>query len=91
MSPVEGALRHRVEHAEGRHHRAGGQHLDLQVATGHLVDLFGVVERELVKDVLLRPGALPAHRGNPLRLDDCRKAESCRASRGNRSLEDVPA
>ena len=30
MSAVEGALRHRVEHAEGRHHRARGQDFDLQ-------------------------------------------------------------
>ena len=86
MSPVEGTLRHRVEHAESRHYRAGGQHLDLQVAARHLVDLLGVVERELVEDILLRPGALPAHRGNPLRLDDCGKAESCRAPGSNRSF-----
>src|SRR5215510_2613655 len=61
MSPVKGTLRHGVEHAESRYYRAGGQHLDLQVATGHLVDFLGVVERELVEDILLRPSALKAH------------------------------
>ena len=86
MTAVEGALRHGIEQAEGGDYGARRQHLDFQVAARHLVDLLGVVEGELVKDILLRPGALPAHRGNPLRLDDCGKAESCRAPGSNRSF-----
>ena len=86
VAAVERALRHGVEQAEGRHHRAGGQHLDLEVAAGHVVDLLGEVERELVEDVLLRPGALPAHRGDPLRLDDMREAERRRAPGSDRSF-----
>ena len=74
MTAVEGTLRHGIEQAEGGDYGARRQHLDFQVAARHLVDLLGIVEGELVKDVLLRPGALPAHRGNPLRLDDCRES-----------------
>src|SRR6266542_3708456 len=60
MATVERALRHGVDQAEGRDHRAGRQHVDLEVAAGHVVDLLGEVERVLVEDVLLRPGAATA-------------------------------
>ena len=60
VAAVERALVHRVEQLEGRHHRAGGQHLDLQPAAGHVVDLLGEVGGVLVEDVLGRPGALEA-------------------------------
>ena len=66
VAAVQRALGHRVEQAEGRHHRAGGQDLDLQFAAGHVVDLLGEVERVLVEDVLRRPGALEAQAGDGL-------------------------
>ena len=93
MAAVERPLRHRVDQAEGRHHCAGGQHLDLEVAAGHVVDLLRVVERELVEDVLRRPGALPAHRDRAgLALRDHRKAER-RAGGGGagRGLQELAA
>ena len=86
MSAVEGALRHGVEHAEGRHYRARGQHFDFQIAAGHVDDLLGEVESELVEDILLRPGALPAHRGDPLRLDDIRETREPPRRRRQRRL-----
>ena len=70
VAAVERALGHRLEQAEGRHDGAGRQHLDLEIAAGHVVDLLGEVERVLVEDVLRRPGALPAHADRTLRLDD---------------------
>ena len=70
VAAVERALGHRFEQAEGRHHGAGRQHLDLEIAAGHVVDLLGEVERVFVEDVLRRPGALPAHADRALRLDD---------------------
>ena len=36
MAAVERSLRHRIEQLEGGHHRAGGQHLDLEVAAGEI-------------------------------------------------------
>ena len=84
VTAVERALRHGVEQPEGRHHRARRQHLDLEVAAGHVVDLLGEVERVLVEDVLLRPRALPAHRDRPLRLGDHREAERRGAGRRQR-------
>ena len=63
VAAVERALVDRVEQLERRHHRAGGQHLDLQAAAGHVVDLLGEVLRVLVEDVLRRPGALEAQAG----------------------------
>ena len=54
---------HRVLHLERRHHGAGGEHVELQAAARHVVDLLGVVDGELVEDVLGRPGRLvfPGH------------------------------
>ena len=57
---------HRIQQLEGRHHGAGGQHVDLEAAARHVVDLLGVVERVFVEDVLGRPGAL-ASQGHGLR------------------------
>jgi hypothetical protein len=92
MSAVEGALRHRVEHAKSRHHRARGQDFDLQVATGHVVDLMGVIESKLVEDILLWPGALPAHRDRSrLPLGNHREAEHRRSTGGHRCFQNVSA
>jgi hypothetical protein len=44
-------------------HGARGEHLDLELATGHVVNLLGEVAGVLVEDVLRRPGRLEAHRG----------------------------
>ena len=63
VAAVERALVDRLEQLERRHHRAGGQHLDLQAAAGHVVDLLGEVVGVLVEDVLRRPGALEAQAG----------------------------
>ena len=79
VAAVERALGDRVEQAEGRHHGAGRQHLDLEVAAGHVVDLLGEVERVFVEDVLRRPGALPAHAG---RSGLARRAGALRRTRG---------
>src|SRR6185295_5769810 len=91
VAAVEGALRHRVEQAERRHHRAGGQHLDLEVAAGHVVHLLGEVVGVLVEDVLRRPGALPAHADRALRLGDHREAERRSAGRGRCRPPEEPA
>jgi hypothetical protein len=42
----------KLEQAECGHHGTCRQHLDLEVAAGHVVDFLGVIDRELVKDVL---------------------------------------
>ena len=62
-----------------------------KIAAGHVDDLLGEVQSELVEDILLRPGALPAHRGDPLRLDDIGEAENCRAAGGNGGFENISA
>ena len=77
VAAVEHALGDGVEQLEGRHDGAGGQHFDLEIAAGHIVDLLGEVVGVLVEDILRGPGALPAHADGALRLDDGR--------RGNRS------
>ncbi|MDT4882852.1 hypothetical protein FQZ97_1188410 [compost metagenome] len=62
MAAVERALVHRFEQLESRDHGAGGQHFDLELAPGHVVDLLGEVLGVLVEDVLRGPGALEAQR-----------------------------
>ena len=62
VATVQSAFGHGFEQAKCRHHSTSGQHFDLQIATGHVVDFFGVVQGVLVEDVLGRPCALPAHR-----------------------------
>ena len=76
VTAVEHALGDRVEQLERRHHGAGGQHLDLEVAAGHVVDLLAEVVGVFVEDVLRRPGALPAHADRALRLDDVRGCDN---------------
>ncbi len=75
VAAVEHALRHRVEQLERGDDGAGGQHFDLQIAAGHIVDLFGEVDRVFVEDVLRRPGALPAHIDRAGRLHDVRRRD----------------
>ena len=77
VAAVERALRYRIEQAEGGHHRAGRQHLDLEIAAGHVVDLLGVVEGVFVEDVLGRPGALPAHADRALGARDVWRGDGC--------------
>ena len=80
MATIERALVHGVEEIEGLHHRTGGEDLDLQPPARHLIHLLGVVERELVEDVLRRPGALkPEGDGRLLRVRDhrCRHDRRC--------------
>jgi hypothetical protein len=92
VTAVERALRYGVDEAERRDDGAGRQHLDLEVAARHVVDLLGEVERVLVEDVLLRPGALPAHGDRSLRFGDHRESERGRARRGDgRTGQELPA
>jgi len=42
---VEGSFRNGIDQSERGHHGAGGKHLDLEVAAGHVVDQLGVVQR----------------------------------------------
>ena len=91
VAAVEHALRHRVEQAECRHHGAGRKHLDLEVAAGHVVDPLAEVERVFVEDVLRRPRALEAHADRPLRLDDARCRDGCRAGRERAGLQELAA
>ncbi|KAG1372838.1 hypothetical protein G6F60_015590 [Rhizopus arrhizus] len=58
VAAVQRACRHRVQQVARLHARPGGQHLDLQLATGHVVDLLRIVARELVEDVRGGPRAL---------------------------------
>jgi hypothetical protein len=99
VAAVERAFRHGVEQPEGRHHGAGRQHVDLQVASRHVVDLLGVVEGVFVENVLRRPGALKAHADRALRLDDAggsnrrggdAGAPEKLAARGDRRLDLIP-
>jgi hypothetical protein len=78
-----------VLHLEGRHHGARGQHVELQLAAGHLVDALGVVLRELVEDVLGRPGRLELH-GHGLRPRDLRRGDDRGAADGG-GLQELAA
>ena len=42
MSAIERTFRYRIEQAEGRNHRACGKNLDLEIASGHVVDLLSL-------------------------------------------------
>jgi hypothetical protein len=75
MSAIERTFRYRIEQTEGRNHRACGKNLDLEVASGHVVDLLCVIERVFVKNVLRRPRALKAHADGALRIDDARRGD----------------
>ena len=93
VTAIENAGMHRVGHLEGRHDRAGRQHVELEAAARHVVDLLGVVDRELVEDVLGRPGRLilPGHR---LRARDLRhgdRAGGRRAGGNSAGLQELAA
>src|SRR6202012_2614545 len=70
MSAIERTLGYRIEQTEGWNHRTCRKNLDLEVATGHIVDLLRVIERIFVEDVLCRPCALKAHADGTLCVDD---------------------
>jgi hypothetical protein len=89
VAAIEGARGDRVEEAEGRHHGARRQHLDAQLAAGHVIDLLGEIVRVFVKDVLRRPGALPAHVDRALRLDHARRRD--RGARHGGSAQELAA
>ncbi len=90
VTTVEGSLGNRIQKAEGGHHRARGQHLDLQVSAGHVVDLLCEVVGILMEDVFLRPRALPAHRDRPrLPASDHRETQNRRATCGHSRFENV--
>jgi hypothetical protein len=75
VSAVERTLRDRIEQAERRHHRACRQHLDAQVAAGHVVHFLGEVVGVFVEDILRGPRALPTHRDRALGFGDHREPE----------------
>ncbi|MDF2809744.1 MAG: hypothetical protein K0S56_775 [Microvirga sp.] len=90
MPAIERSFRDCIEQAESGDHGAGGQNLDFEVASGHVVDLLGEVEREFVKDVLGGPRALPAHVDRALGLGNVRCSDGCgSADRGG--LEETAA
>jgi hypothetical protein len=63
---LDGGVLHTVDHAEGRHQLAAGVHRDLELAAGHLADLFGEGFRAAVNGVqrLGEAGSqAPAQRG----------------------------
>lgn len=70
VAAVKRPLGYRVKKVESRHHGAGRQHLDLEIAAGRVIDLLGVVKSVLVENVPGRPGALPSHGNRPLGFDD---------------------
>ena len=64
VTAIENAGVHGILHLERRHHRARREHIELQPPAGHLFDLLGVVDGELVKDIARRPRRLePPDRG----------------------------
>jgi len=72
VAAVERAFRHGIDQPERGHHGAGGKHVDLEVAAGHVVDRLGVVECVFVEDILRRPSALKAHADGALGIDNGR-------------------
>ncbi|MNT36598.1 hypothetical protein D3C72_1726950 [compost metagenome] len=87
MAAVQRPGRHRIQQVEGLDHGAGGQHFDLQLAAGHLVDLGRVVAGELVEDVVGGPGALEAE-GDGCILRPGDRGESKRRGPGDGSARD---
>ena len=75
MRAVDRAFGNRIEQTECRRDRSRGQHLDLQVAAGHIPDFFCEVEGELMKDVLFGPRVLPAHGERARGFGDRREAQ----------------
>ncbi len=55
VTAIENSGMHGVLHLESRHDRARRQHIEFQPPAGHLLDLPGVVDGELVEDVPRRP------------------------------------
>jgi hypothetical protein len=90
VAAVEHALGDGVEQLEGRHDGASGQHFDLEIAAGHIVDLLGEVVGVLVEDILRGPRALPAHADGALRLDDGRRCNRS-GTRHSRAFQEFSA
>src|SRR5262249_8138864 len=90
VAPVERSLRHSVEKAECGHDGARRQHLNLEVSTGHFVNLLGEVEGVFVKYVLGRPCALPAKIDWALRLGNGRQSHGRRGC-GSGAAEELAA
>ena len=55
VTAIENSGMHGVLHLKGRHDRARRQHIEFQPPAGHLLDLLGVVDGELVENVPRRP------------------------------------
>src|SRR4029077_9550290 len=87
VATVEHAFRHRVEQAERRHHGSRREHLDFEIATGHVGDALAEVLRVFVEDILRRPGALEPHIDRSLRLDDGRCGYRSNARDGGATQE----
>jgi hypothetical protein len=58
VAAVEDAGMDGVLELEGRHDRAGGENVDLQTPSRHVVHAFGEIVAEFVEDVPVRPGRL---------------------------------
>src|SRR5689334_16596236 len=82
MTAVERSLRHGLQQPERRDNGTRGQHLDLELAAGHVVHFLREVERVLVKDIFRWPRRLPAHVDRALRLGNHWEPEGGDARRG---------
>ena len=93
MTAVERALGNRVQQSERRHDGTRGQHLDLEVAAGHVVHGLGIVQRVFVEDVLGWPCRLESHADRAgLALGDHRKTQRCARGRcAGRRLQELAA
>jgi len=47
-----------IDQLEGRHDRARGEYINLQPPARHLFDLLAPSDKDLMEDILRRPGAL---------------------------------
>src|SRR5690606_41733029 len=92
VAAIERAGRNGVGQVERLADGARGQHLYLQLALSHVVDLACVVLRELVENVVGRPGALEAQRHRrALRAGNGRKTQGRGARYGRRAREETKA
>ena len=62
MAAIKRAFADRIQQVKCLDHRAGWQHVDLELLVRHFVDLFGKVQRVFMKNIFGWPSALKAQR-----------------------------